>query len=117
MATIPLTAFTPNAGLADAAGTAAGATNTVSVQGVPLEEIVLRVVTATATTDLTVRAGDNPPALSAGQGDLVLSLPVGTRWVGPFTSARFAQNDGTLNVDSATAANHTITAFRMPRTA
>lgn len=117
MATIPLSTLVPNSLLAGPAGTAAGATNVVSTENVPLEEVVLRVVTTTATTVATVKAGDYPPALSAGQGDLAVSCPVGTTFIGPFTSARFVQNDGTLNVDSATAANQTITAFKLPRTA
>ena len=117
MATIALSNFVPNADLAAPAGTGAGATNIVSSAGVPLEQVVLQVVTATATTVLTVKAGGNPPSLSAGQGDLAVSCTVGTRYIGPFTSARFMQADGTMNVNSATAANHTITAFRLPRTA
>lgn len=117
MAAIPLSNFVPNADFADPAGTAAGSTNIVGSAGVPLEQVVLRVVTATATTVLTVKAGANPPSLSAGQGDLAVSCTVGTRFIGPFTSARFMQADGTMNVNSATAANHTITAFRLPRTA
>lgn len=117
MAAIALSNLTPNADFADPAGTAAGATNIVGSAGVPLEQVVLRVVTATATTVLTVKAGSNPPSLSAGQGDLAVSCTVGTRYIGPFTSARFMQADGTMNVNSATAANHTITAFRLPRTA
>ena len=117
MATVALTTFTPNAGLTDASATAAGSTNTISTQGVPLEEVVLKIVTTTATTVFTINAGDNPPALSAGQGDLAVSCVVGTKWIGPFTSARFVQDDGTLACASATAANQTITAYRMPRTA
>lgn len=117
MATIPLSEFVPNASLAGPAGTAAGATNVVSTSGTRLEEVVLRVVTTTATTNVTVKAGVYPPALNAGQGDLVVACPVGTTFIGPFTSARFVRADGTLNVDSATAANHTITAFKLPRTA
>jgi len=117
MANIALSPFVPNADLAAPAGTGAGATNIVQSAGVPLEQIVLQVVTATATTVLTIKAGGNPPSLSAGQGDLAVSCTTGTRYIGPFTSARFMQADGTMNVNSATAANHTITAFRLPRTA
>jgi hypothetical protein len=81
------------------------------------EEVFLRVVTATATTNVTIKAGNYPPALSSGQGDLTFACTVGTAFLGPFTGARFLQSDGTLNVVSGTPANTTITAFRMPRTA
>lgn len=115
MATIPLSNFTANGLLADPAGTASGATNTVSAAVCPVEEIVLRAVVATATTNVTVKAGDSPPALAAGQGDHVEACPVGTSWLGPFTSSRFVQSDGTLTVDVATPANVTLAAFRVPR--
>lgn len=87
-----------------------------SVDAVP-EELLLRVVIANAETDVTVLAGANPPALEAGQGDLVATLAVGSHLIGPFTSGRFSQADGTVHVDYETAANVTITALHMPRTA
>lgn len=117
MATIALTQLVPNDSIAAPTQTASTATNIVSTAGAPLEEVILRVVVTTATTNVTVKAGDNPPALSAGQGDLVEALAVGTHYMGPFTSARFVQGDGTLNVDVATPANVTLGAMRMPRTA
>lgn len=118
MATIALSQLVPNSTVVQPTPATMDATNIISAQRVPLEEIVLRIVVATAATTVTVKAGDNPPSLSAGQGDLVLTaLAVGTHLVGPFTSARFVQSDGTLNVDSATPANTTLTALRMPRTA
>lgn len=115
MASIPLSALVANSSLAGPAGTASGATNIVAAG--PPEEVVLRAVVVTATTNVTVKAGDSPPAHSAGQGDLVVACPVGTTFLGPFTSGRFVQDDGTMNVDVATSANVTLTAFRVPRTA
>lgn len=118
MATIAVVSLVPNTNIAQPAPAAMDATNIISTQDVPMEEIFLRVVVATAPTTVTVKGGDNPPALAAGQGDLVLTaLAVGTHFVGPLTSSRFIQSDGTLNVDSATPANTTITAIHMPRTA
>ena len=117
MATIAVTALSPNAGTAAPSQTASGSTNIVSTASTPLEEIVIKAVVTTATTNVTVKAGDHPPALSAGQGDLVVAATVGTHYIGPFTSARFLQSDGTLNVDVATAANVTLAALRLPRTA
>lgn len=117
MATIALSSLVPNSNLAAPPQTASTATNIVSTAGVPLEEILVKAVVTTATTVVTVKAGDSPPATAAGQGDAALSLAVGTHYVGPFTSARFLQSDGTLNVDVATPANVTLAAIRMPRTA
>lgn len=116
MATLALSELVPNGSLPGPAGTAADATNIVSAAGAA-EEVMLRAVVTTATTDVTVKAGDNPPALSAGQADLTVPCPVGTTFLGPFTSARFSQSNGAINVDVETAANVTLTAFRLPRTA
>lgn len=117
MATIAVTALVPNDSTTAPSQTASGATNTVSTAGYPLEEIILKAVVTTAETDVTIVAGDNPPALSAGQGNLVEALAVGTHYMGPFTSARFLQSDGTLSVNVETAANVTLAAFHLPRTA
>jgi hypothetical protein len=117
MATISLIGLSPNNSTAATTGTASGATNIISTAGVPLEEIMLVAYTTTATTNVTVKGGDYPPALSAGQGDLVVACPVGTTYIGPLSSARFMQDDGTLNVNVATAANVALAAVRVPRTA
>lgn len=117
MATIAVSPLVPNSSLAAPTQTASGATNIISTGTIPLEEVVLKAVVLTATTVVTVKAGDNPPALSAGQGDLALSLAIGTHYIGPLTSARFVQSDGTVNVDVATSANVTLAAIHMPRTA
>lgn len=117
MATFALIALSPNNSTAATTGAATGSTNIVSAAGVPLEEIMLVATVTTATTNVTVKAGDYPPALSAGQGDLVVAAPVGVTYIGPFTSARFMQDDGTMNVNVATSANVVLAVVRIPRTA
>lgn len=116
---IALSPLVANSSLAGPAGTAADATlNTISAAGVPLEEVFIRAVVATGTTNVVIKASaNNPPALSAGQGDLTVACPVGTTFIGPFTSARFMKKDGTLDITTATPANVTLTAFRLPRNA
>ena len=108
---LPVTPFVGNSKLDDPAGTAADSANGMSVSGVKLEEVVLRVKNASgASITATVRAGVSPPSLSAGQGDLAVTVAAGaTEFIGPFTSARFAQKDGSLNVDFSSA---TSTAFQ-----
>ena len=109
--------FTPNAKFANPAGTTVDPTNGHIVSGVPLEELVLYVdATFAGAKDYTVVAGANPPALSAGQGNLVISLNAEKAWIGPFESARFIQADGSLWLNVAASATGTVTAFRMPRT-
>ena len=117
MATIAVTSLGSNNSTVGTTGTASGATNIISTANLPLEQVMLVAVVTNATTNVTIKAGDSPPALSSGQGDLVKALVVGTHYIGPFTSARFMQNDGSLNVDVATAANVTLAALRLPRNA
>ena len=116
--------LTANAVVADPAGTALDATNShVIAAGVATDEYVIRVVnTYAGTKTVTLKAGSNPPADAQGQGDLVLSLATGSvtptvKWFGPFTSSRFLQNDGTVNLDVAASMTGTITVFRIPRNA
>lgn len=96
---------------------------TLVTNGVVVEDAVpeLTVIRATQTDaaahDLIVRAGDNPPALAAGQGDLTVevALTSGVRYFGPFESGRFLQNDGNLHIDFETGYVGTIDVLRIPR--
>jgi len=104
-----------NGKLADPSGTAitAGTGNGGQITGAFAEQTLLRVVATTA-GNLTVKAGAYPPAIAAGQGDLVLAVAAsGTTWVGPLESGRFNQADGSLIFESDQA--FTVTAFKVPR--
>lgn len=121
---IPTTELVVNSNIADPAGTAVDPTNghVVAVAGGPagaqLEEIYLVINSTFAGAKVfTIKAGANPPALAAGQGDLTVSLNAAVGLVGPFSSSRFAQKDGSLNIDVAAAATGTIKAIHVPRTA
>lgn len=109
----------PNGNLLQPAGTAlvAAPTNNMQLAGARPELTVLRVSNTdddTALT-LTVKAGDNPPALAAGQGDLAVTVAFGTvQFIGPLESGRFLQNDGSMMIESTTTTG-TITALRVPR--
>uniref|UniRef100_A0AAU1ZZI2 Uncharacterized protein n=1 Tax=Streptomyces sp. NBC_00093 TaxID=2975649 RepID=A0AAU1ZZI2_9ACTN len=109
----------PNGNLLQPAGTAlvAAPTNNMQLAAARPELTVLRVSNTdddTALT-LTVKAGDNPPALAAGQGDLAVIVAFGTvQLIGPFESGRFLQNDGSMMIESTTTTG-TITALRVPR--
>ena len=116
--------LTANTSTADPAGTAIDATNShVFTSSSPLDEYVIRIVNTTASTKVaTIKAGDNPPADAAGQGDITVSLATGSvtptvAWVGPMASARFIHNDGTVNIDIAASMTGFITVFRIPRNA
>lgn len=117
---VTVTTLTANTGVTEPAGTTADPTNDHVVSGVPAEELILRFANTNGSDRVaTIKAGDNPPALEAGLGDLDITVPAtsGVRWVGPLTSARFAQDNGDINIDLAASFAGTVTAYRVPRTA
>lgn len=81
------------------------------------ERTILVVANTDSATDLTVTvaAGDSPPALAAGQGSKVVTVPFGhTEYIGPFESARFLQDDGSLTFTPSTATG-TVVALLIPK--
>lgn len=118
---VTVTTLTANTYVADPAGTNADPTNdhVIDCSTFPLEELVLEIKQTDATgRAATIKAGDNPPADAAGQGDLSKTMAQNEVWlVGPLTSARFLQNDGTLLIDLAASFAGTIKAYRIPRNA
>lgn len=70
--------------------------------------------------DITVKAGDSPPALEAGLGDLVIEAADGDPTVVPLfiaalSSGRFLQSDGTVNIDIEAAMTGTIGVLHKPQ--
>lgn len=117
---LPVTA-TPVATGAAPTATAVDPTNhhVIAASVTPLEEFLIVVNnTFAGVKAVTVKAGVNPPALSAGQGDLVVNCAASTNGIpiGPLESARFLQADGTLNVDIAAAMTGTIVVYKLGRT-
>lgn len=107
-------------GAATNAGTTADPTDdhVVDLAGAPLEEIVFRFTNTNGTDRVaTIVAGDNPPALSAGQGNLDITVPAttGDMTVAGLESARFLQSDGTVHIDLAASYAGVVRAFRVPR--
>lgn len=70
---------------------------------------------------VTLNAGDNPPAMRQGGGNLAKSMADGsttaTLAIIPLSSSRFQQSDGTFEIDVAASATGRIACFQMPRTA
>jgi hypothetical protein len=86
----------------------------------PVHELVIEITHTTASSkNITVKAGDNPPANAQGKGDLVEAFadgsvtPVVKRVV--LDSSRFLQDDGTINIDVEASATGKIRCFRVPR--
>jgi len=107
-------------GAATDAGTDADPTNdhVVDLGGYPLEEFVFRFTNTNGTERVaTIVAGDSPPALSAGQGNLDITVPAttGDMTVAGLESARFLQSDGTVHIDLAASFAGKVRAVRVPR--
>jgi len=95
----------------------AAPTNDMRIVRADPEGLVLRVENTHETVALTftLLAGENPPAVAAGQGDLAVSVAAETvRYIGPVESGRFLHGDGTLRFTSS-ATSGTVTALRVPK--
>jgi hypothetical protein len=121
------TAITPralvgNAGLNGATGTttidATLVTNGATIANVKPERIILRVANTEGSTNVvTIRAGDNPPAGAAGQGDITVTVAAttGVQYIGPFESSRVLQGTGAMEIDFETGMTGTIEALLIPK--
>ena len=116
---VPVVALS-RTGAATDAGTTADPTNDhiVDLGGYPLEEFVFRFTNTNGSDRVaTIVAGDNPPALSAGQGNLDITVPAtsGDITGAGLESARVLQSDGTVLIDLAASFAGAVRAFRVPR--
>jgi hypothetical protein len=101
-------------------GTALDAANTMVITPTgPLEEMVILITNTEGSTNVvTVKAGDNPPADAAGQGDLVLTTIAATTGhviLPPLSSSRFLQDNGTLRITVEAGMTGFIQAIQMPQ--
>ena len=105
---------------ADVAGTAIVAANTHVITPTKRDgKLLIRLRNTFAGAKVfTIVAGDSPPASSQGQGNLTMSLADGsTTPVDGYLcleSARFMQNDGTIQITVAASTTGFITAFQLP---
>ena len=116
---VPIVALS-RTGAATNAGTTADPTNdhVVALNGIPLEEIVIRFTNTNGSDRVaTIVAGDSPPALSSGQGNLDITVPAtsGDMTVAGLESARFLQSDGNLHIDLAASYAGAVRVFQVPR--
>lgn len=120
---IAATIFHQNAGRVQPTGTSVDQANGMYIAASDIagesppvqggERLLLLQVFNTDTSDhtITIRKGSNPPAQRATLGDLVVTVSHSSTvpfFIGPFESSRFAQADGTMNVDFAASFAGTI---------
>lgn len=118
-------ALVPNGNLIGSTGAttidATLVTNGVVVDAAKPELMLIRVTnTEGSTNTVTIKAGDNPPALAAGLGDLVVTVAAttGVQYIGPFESGRFLQGGadmGDLHIDFETGMTGAIDILTFPR--
>lgn len=93
-------------------------TNGVTIANAKPERTLIRVANTEGSTNVvTLRAGDNPPALRAGQGDLAVTVAAtsGVQYLGPFESDKYLQDDGSLSIDFESGMTGTIDVLLLPR--
>lgn len=121
---IPVTTINP-AGAQVPAGTAVDQANGMNIStvntGLPAARTGSRLIievynTAAAAHNIIVRAGATPPAHRAGLGDLTSSVALtsGHQLIGPLDLSRFAQTDGSVNVDFDAGFTGTINCYLLP---
>ena len=133
---VPASYFVREGALADPAGTAVDATNGNTVASPGPWKVILRITNTAGTGyNAIIRAsGNGVTAAGATQvspvpsnvvfahsteGDLTVAVAAttGVKWIGPLTSDRFSQPDGSLSIDySNTSFAGTVTAFVLPGT-
>ena len=106
-----------NTSTLDGGGTTYDVSNGMYIPAIPANrDLLVRLTNTDDDTGLTVTflAGDYPPALAAGQGNLAVVMAFGTtRWV-VLGSDRFLQSDGTISVD-VTVNTGKITPLVLPK--
>jgi hypothetical protein len=124
---MPRTAVTPralvaNGGLNGATGAttidSTLVTNGVVINSAEPERTLIRVTNTEGSTNVvTVRAGDNPPAHAAGQGDITVTVAAtsGVQFLGPFESGRVLQNNGSMEIDFESGMTGAIDVLLLPR--
>lgn len=115
MTAVALSSVTAMTELDDPDGTAVvtGATHSFTPTK-RLDKILVRLVdTSTSANSIVFKAGDANPAQSEGLGDLTIAVAgSATSFVGGLESARFIQDDGTVNF--TVSGDATVTVFQLP---
>lgn len=121
---LPITTLTA-AGAAAPAGTAIDQANGMVISttqtGFPAARTGSRLILEVFNTfagikTVIVRAGAKPPAQRSDLGDLTANIAASTgrTLIGPLDTSRFAQADGSINVDFGSGTTGTVNAYLLP---
>jgi hypothetical protein len=124
---IPINQFGLDGSLADPSGTTISQANGNYVAAPGPNKLILRVTNSAGSSyNAIVRAGGSGNIASGGAavavpfeqastGDLTVAVgSSATVWIGPFSTDRYTQADGSLSVDFSGSFAGTITAFQLP---
>lgn len=119
---VALTTLTQNGGTLAPAGvtiTPANGANIAAPTAPSSDNSLFLYITNTAGADkvVTIKAGvSTAPSTRGGTGDLAFTVTTaaGAALIGPLETNRFAQTDGTINVDFASGLTGKITAYISP---
>lgn len=101
-------------------------TNGAVVNGVEPERTIIRVTNTEGSTNVvTVKAGDYPPAMAQGQGDIAVTVAAttGVQFIGPFESGRVLKKlddasvnrGGSMYIDFETGMTGAIDVLLLPK--
>ena len=124
---LPLTKLKVDNGIDIAAGTVIDQSNGMNIlfdsTGVPPasdSNLLMLLVETTNGADVTVTVGKgvDPPAFHSERGNLAVTAHAATGGcvIGPLLSARFSQNNGSINLDFGSGTTGWITAYILPKT-
>ena len=115
---VTITELTSGTAATNPAGTAINTTNGAVINGAKDTSRLLIRITNTNGSDrvATIKAGDNPPAVRKGLGDLAITVPAtsGDKIV-VVESARFLQDDGSIQIDFGASMAGVVSAVRLPK--
>jgi hypothetical protein len=116
--TVAVTALTSGTAVALPETTALnGSTDTLSITGASDADKLLILInnTTAAEKEVTIKKGENPPAVRKGLGDLVIKVPEKSQAVVAIESARFANTEGNIIVSCAASTTGFLSAIRLPK--
>jgi hypothetical protein len=124
---VPINQFVQDGSLADPSGATISQANGNTVASPGPYHLLLRVNNSAGSSyNCIVRAGGNGVTASGGTavavpfemsttGDLTVAVGASaTVWIGPFSTDRYTQADGSLSIDFSGSFAGTITAFQLP---
>jgi hypothetical protein len=93
-----------------------GSTDTINITAGNAERLLVILNNTTAATKkFTIKAGESPPALRKGLGDLVVTMLEKTQQIVCIETARHANADGTVSLSFEAASTGFVSVVKLPK--